>query len=216
MYVAEGHESADEIWTGADDGMVHLTRDGGDNWEDITPGGIEEGMANSLDLSVHNPGTAFLAYTRYKFNDFTPYIYITTDYGQTWVEKSSGIDDMAHVRVVREDPQVEGLLYAGTERGLFVSWDMGDSWHRLQQNLPVVPITDLVVHGDDLVVATQGRAFWVLDNIAPIRAYADASTEELTVLPPTPAQLWGGSELVQSARPGHQSGLRTGNIHLRS
>jgi photosystem II stability/assembly factor-like uncharacterized protein len=168
MYLAEDPEDANTLWAGADDGLLHITRDGGENWTPITPPNVGEGMINCIELSTHQAGTAYIAFTRYKFNDFTPHVYVTTDYGQTWTDKTTGIGAEAHVRVVRHDPVREGLLYAGTETGLYVSFDNGDHWQPFQRNLPVVPITDLKVHHNDLIAATQGRAFWVLDDLTPL------------------------------------------------
>jgi len=193
MYLAESPSDQGELWVGTDDGLVQITRDGGSSWTDITPPGIEEGIVNSIDLSVHHPGTAYVAYTRYKFGDFTPYVYITTDYGQSWQNATSGIEDMCHVRVVREDKEVAGLLYAGTERGMFMSWDNGNQWQRVQLNLPIVPITDIKVHHGDLVIATQGRAFWILDDITPIRRWETIDKTTFASLPSRDAYLWGGS-----------------------
>ena len=193
MYVAEDATDPNVIWVGADDGLVHVTRNGGTDWANITPPDAVEGIANCIELSPHTAGKAYLAFTRYKFNDFKPYVYITEDYGKTWRLRSNGIDDMAHVRVVREDPEVAGLLYAGTERGMFVSWDDGEQWERLQLNLPVAPVTDLVVHNNDLVVSTQGRSFWILDDIAPIRDYPEIQSGDFDALAPQNPYLWGGS-----------------------
>ncbi|MEQ8711758.1 MAG: glycosyl hydrolase [Cyclobacteriaceae bacterium] len=167
-YVSESMHTPDVIYTGSDDGLVYITRDGGDNWTNITPPGIGEGMINAIDISSHDPATAYVAFTRYKFGDFAPYAYKTTDYGQTWKKITNGIEDMAWVRVIREDPMKKDLLYAGTERGLFVSFDGGNQWKRWQSNLPMTPITDLKVHQNDLLASTQGRAFWILDDLTPL------------------------------------------------
>ena len=156
-YFAESPFDADELWAGADDGLLHLTRDGGENWVNISPPGAGEGLVNSIELSTTQAGMAWIAFTRYKFNDFAPHIYVTTDFGQTWTEKVQGIAPQAHVRVVRADPERKGLLYAGTETGLYLSFDGGDHWQAFQQNLPIVPITDMKVHQGDLVISTQGR-----------------------------------------------------------
>lgn len=165
--MAESPHAAGEIWTGADDGLVHLTRDDGATWTNVTPAAVrnQDAQINSIELSPHDPGTAYLAVTRYKLNDFTPYLYKTTDYGQTWTNLTQGIATEDHVRVVREDPDRKGLLYLGTETGLYVSWNSGQHWHPFQLNLPVVPITDLKVHQGNLIAATQGRAFWSLDDL---------------------------------------------------
>ena len=169
LAVAESPHDANVIWAGSDDGLIHITRDGGITWENITPRRLGEAMINSIEASPHNPGTAYVAVTKFKHNDWTPYIYKTTDYGQRWTNIAGDIKDTAFVRVVREDPVREGLLFAGTELGVFVSFDDGEDWQSFQKNLPVVPITDLMVNGADLVLATQGRSFWVLDDFSPLR-----------------------------------------------
>jgi photosystem II stability/assembly factor-like uncharacterized protein len=165
------------IWAGSDDGLVQLTRDGGKKWDNVTPSGMPEWIQiNSLDASAHDAATAYVAATMYKSNDFRPYLYKTSDYGKTWKKITNGIPDGAFTRVIREDPNRRGLLYAGTETGLYVSFDDGENWQSLQLNLPVVPITDLAVHKreKDLVAATQGRSFWVLDDLPVLHQMTDA------------------------------------------
>jgi photosystem II stability/assembly factor-like uncharacterized protein len=160
------------IWAGADDGRMHVTRDNGRTWTEITPAGMPEGTVNMIDLSAHDPGRALIAVHRYRVNDMQPYIYLTNDYGKTWkrlADGANGIPKDHFVRVVREDPGRRGLLYAGTERGMYVSFDEGAHWQPLQLNLPIVPVTDMVVHRNDLVVSTQGRAFWVLEDLPVLR-----------------------------------------------
>ena len=157
------------IWIGTDDGKVQITRNGGDTWKDITPKNMPEwSMVNSIDQSPHDPATAYMAATRYKLDDFKPYLYKTTNYGKSWKLITSGIGKDAFTRVVREDPTKKGLLYAGTETGLYISFDDGKNWQPFQLNLPVVPVTDLLVKKNDLVVATQGRSFWILDDLTPL------------------------------------------------
>ena len=157
------------LWAGSDDGLVHISRNGGERWEAITPAGLPEwGTVNMIELSAHDAGRALIAVQRYRMDDFAPYIFRTNDYGATWdriTDGSNGIPANHFVRVVREDPDQKGLLFAGTEFGLYVSFDDGVHWQSLQLNLPVTPVTDLAVHQQDLVVATQGRAFWILDNL---------------------------------------------------
>ena len=168
--VAPSRLEKDTIWTGSDDGLVHVTRDGGKNWKNVTPKQMAEWTrVNIIEASPHAAGTAYVAATRYQSDDFKPYIYRTTDYGATWTVLGRGIPDTSFVRVVREDPARKGLLYAGTETGVYVSFDDGATWQPLQLNLPVVPITDLAVQGSDLVASTQGRAFWILDDLSVIR-----------------------------------------------
>jgi hypothetical protein len=168
MYVAESPHSPDTIWAGSDDGLIHVTRDGGQNWTNVTPRRMPEAQVNTIEISSHDPAAAYAVATRYKFNDFAPMIYRTRNYGEDWDAIVDGIDDDAFVRVVREDPARRGLLYAGTEAGVYVSFNDGEQWQSLQLNLPQVPITDLRVHADDLVAATQGRAFWILDDLTPL------------------------------------------------
>jgi len=168
--VAPSRFDKDTIWVGSDDGFVHVTRDGGRNWKNVTPKEMAEWTrVNIIEASPHAAGTAYVAATRYQSDDFKPYIYRTTDYGATWAVLGRGIPDSTFVRVVREDPARKGLLYAGTETGVYVSFDDGAQWQPLQLNLPIVPITDLAVHDSDLVAATQGRSFWILDDLATIR-----------------------------------------------
>ena len=174
----ESPHAAGELWVGTDDGRVHLSRDNGATWQEITPPDMpEEGTVNTIDLSAHAPGRAFVAVYKYREADFRPYLFRTDDYGQSWdrlTDGDNGIPDDHFVRVVREDPDRRGLLYAGTEFGLYVSFDDGAHWQSLQLNLPVTPITDMVVHEQDLVVATQGRSFWILDDLTPLHQLTDA------------------------------------------
>ena len=178
FYVVESATEQGTIWVGSDDGLVHLTVDGGENWTDVSPPHRGEAMINAIELSPHDPGTAYLAVTGFKLNDFKPYIYRTTDYGKRWKRIDGGLPMDTFVRVVREDPEQAGLLYAGTEAGMFVSFNNGNDWQSLQLNLPPVPITDLQIRQDNLVVATQGRGFWVIDDLFVIRQAKDASTDE--------------------------------------
>ena len=171
MYAVESQHKDGTIWTGSDDGLIHITRDGGTNWKNVTPRGMDEGMVNAIEISPHNPGTAYVAFTKYKFGDLSPYIYKTTNYGSTWTQKSKGILDDAFVRVVREDPAQKDLLYAGTETGLYLSMNGGKLWTSFQLNLPTVPITDLTIRNNDLIASTQGRAFWILDDLTPLHQY---------------------------------------------
>lgn len=161
------------IWTGANDGPVHVTRDGGDNWTDVTPDDLPpNGRVDAIDPSPHHPGTAYIAVRRRLLDDFSPYIYKTTDYGKSWTKLSgegSGIPADYPVRVVREDSKREGLLYAGTDWGLFISFDDGQNWQQLNQGLPVTPITDIRTTPGDLVLSTMGRGFWILDNLSVLR-----------------------------------------------
>ncbi len=171
--IAESPIEKGVIWTGSDDGLVHLTRDGGETWENVTPRGLPEGIINVIDASPHDAGTMYFARAGYKMNDFTPSIYKTDDYGRSWKKIVDGIPNDTFARSVRVDPKRPGLLYAGTENGLFVSFDDGDDWQSLQLNLPQVPITDLYLQQDDLVVSTQGRSLWILDDVTPLHQIMD-------------------------------------------
>jgi photosystem II stability/assembly factor-like uncharacterized protein len=161
------------LWAGANDGPVHVSRDNGKSWKKVTPTGLPPGgRVQNIEPSPHRRGSAYLAIYRYLLDDWHPYIYLTNDYGATWsllTDGRNGLPDNCPTRVVREDPDREGLLYAGTEHGIFVSFDQGAKWHSMQLNLPVTPVTDLRVHRKDLVVATMGRSFWILDNLSPLQ-----------------------------------------------
>lgn len=168
-YVIESPSEKGVIYTGSDCGLVHLTRDGGKNWENITPPGLPECMINSIEVSPHAPGTVYLCATRYKFNDLTAMAYKSLDYGKTWAKISSGIADNDFLRVIREDKKTKDLLYGGAEHGFYISFDGGKQWQRFQLNLPVVPVTDLKIQDNDLVASTAGRAFWIFDDLSPIQ-----------------------------------------------
>jgi photosystem II stability/assembly factor-like uncharacterized protein len=176
--VMESPVQAGTIWSGSDDGLVYLARDGGKNWSNVTP--PKEIMPewiqiNSLDASSFDAGTAYVAATMYKFDDYKPYLYKTSDYGKTWTKITTGIPDNAFTRVIREDPNKRGLLYAGTETGIYVSFDDGANWQSMQFNLPIVPITDLAIHKreKELVAATQGRSFWIFDELPVLHQLMD-------------------------------------------
>jgi photosystem II stability/assembly factor-like uncharacterized protein len=174
------------IWIGTDDGLVQLTRDGGKNWTNVTSKDVPEwSMISLIDPSHYDPGTAWVAVDRHRLDDFKPYIYKTTDYGKQWIKLINGIPGTAYVHVVREDPKRKGLLFAGTETGIYVSFDDGGNWQSLQKNLPQTPIDDLIIHGNDLAVATHGRAFWILDDITPLRQLAaDTQNEDVKFFTP--------------------------------
>ena len=165
----ESPHNEGEIWVGSDDGLIHITRDGGKSWVNITPEKIipYQGTINKIELSSHEPGRAIVAVYNYRNNDFNPYIIVTNDYGENWkiISKNNGIPSDHFVRAVAEDPERKGLLYAGTEFGAYVSFNDGKSWNSLQMNLPHVPITDMEVTQNDLAISTQGRGFWILDKI---------------------------------------------------
>ncbi len=171
------------IWAGTDDGLIQITRDEGKHWTNVTPKDLAEWSRISLiEASPHEAGTAYVAIDRHQNDDLAPYIYKTSDYGATWSRITTGIPDGVFVRAVREDPKKKGLLYAGTERGVFVSFDDGAHWRPLRINLPITPIHDLVIKNDDLVVATHGRSFWILDDVSPLRQFADSVAGEDTHL----------------------------------
>jgi photosystem II stability/assembly factor-like uncharacterized protein len=183
--MAESPVDRNVLWSGANDGPVYVTRDGGKNWTNVTPKDIPlGGRVQNIDASAHQAGRAYIAVYRFLFeHDLKPYIYRTDDYGATWTkltDGSNGIPNDHPTRVVREDPEVPGLLYAGTEFGFFVSLDNGASWTSLQQNLPATPVTDLRVQRGDVVISTMGRAFWVMDNVSPLRQVAAAKSTTTT------------------------------------
>ena len=176
--IAPSPLNRDLIWAGSNTGLIHVTRDGGKNWKDVTPPGVSDWSDISLIEASHfEPAVAYAAINRSRLDDETPYLYRTRDYGATWQAITQGIAGSSFLRAVREDPQSRGLLFAGTEFGIYVSFDDGDHWQSLQLNLPVTSIRDLVIHGDDLVVATFGRSFWILDDITPLRQVSAASKE---------------------------------------
>ncbi|QCX01500.1 glycosyl hydrolase [Aggregatimonas sangjinii] len=169
-YLVESPHEKGVLWAGSDDGLLHMTKDGGENWSNVTPPNVPDGIINSIDISPHDPATAYVVVMRYKSMDLSSHILKTTDYGQTWSKIVNGISG-AHTftRVVRADPKRKGLLYAGTETGLFISLDDGQNWQSFQLNLPVVPINDLVIQDNDLIAATAGRSFWILDDLGAIQ-----------------------------------------------
>lgn len=178
------------LWTGSDDGLIHLSRDGGESWSNVTPKGLPEwSQVNSMEAHPFEPGGLYVAATRYKLDDFRPLLYKTTDYGATWTPIVKGIDADHFTRVIRADPERRGLLYAGTERGVYVSFDDGGHWQSLQLELPVVPVTDLAVKEGDLVAATQGRGFWILDDLSLLHAVKSGEPGN-HLYPPRPAVRW--------------------------
>lgn len=172
LALAESHFDANVLWAGTDDGRLHVTRDGGASWTDISPRGLGLGMVNSIEPSPHDPATAYAVVAKYKLGDDRPYIYKTTNYGRSWSRIDDGLPDDAFARVVREDTERAGLLFAGTERAVFVSFNDGDDWRPLQSNLPAVPVTDMILRDNNLILSTSGRAFWALDDISPLRQHA--------------------------------------------
>ncbi len=183
--IAPSPLNRDLVWAGSDTGLIHVTRDGGKSWKDVTPPGLAVwSQISFIEASHFDPAVAYAAVNRSRVDDQTPSLYRTRDYGATWQLITSGIAAPAFLRSVREDPQTKGLLFAGTEFGVFVSFDDGDHWQSLQLNLPVTGVRDLTIHGDDLVIATFGRSFWILDNVSPLRQArtVDASASRESVL----------------------------------
>ena len=181
------------FWAGSDDGLVHLSTDGGQTWEDITPSQLPEwALVSMIELSPHDAGTAYLAATRYKLDDCRPYLFRTRDYGKTWEAITAGIPDQDFTRAIRVDPAQPGLLYAGTETGLYVSFDDGGEWARLGGSLPVAPVYDMVRKDDDLVVATHGRSFWILEDVALLHQLAAGArvTDQPQLFAPAPTECY--------------------------
>lgn len=194
-YVLESPLEKGVIYTGSDDGYVYITKDAGAHWQNITPAGLQECLINAIEISPFDKATAYIATTRYKFNDHTPGLYKTTNYGKTWTNISNGIPAGAFTRVVREDDTRKDLLFAGTETGLYISWNGGKNWSPFQLNLPVAPITDLRIHKGNLIAATSGRSYWILDDLSLLRQY-DKDATAFSLFKPSPAYLVNGlSEL---------------------
>ena len=189
-YVIESPLEKGFIWTGSDCGLVYLTTDGGKTWKNVTPAGLPECMIHSIEVSPHEKGVAYISATRYKFNDYGAYAFKTTDYGKTWTKINTGIQPDDFLRVIREDKKVKGLLYGGSERAFYISYNGGANWQQVQLNLPVVTITDLAFRDNDLIAATTGRAFWILDDLGAFQQYAN--NKELKLFMPKPSYHYGG------------------------
>ncbi|HEX5876316.1 MAG TPA: hypothetical protein VFY60_16825 [Pyrinomonadaceae bacterium] len=194
-YLVESPHERGVIWTGSDDGVVSLTRDSGANWKNVTPRGLPECLINAIEVSPHDKATAYIATTRYKFNDHAPGLYKTTDYGNTWTRIDNGIASNAFTRVIREDDVRRDLLFAGTELGLYISWNGGKDWAPFQLNLPITPLTDLRVHKGNLIAATSGRSFWILDDLNVLRQYKHDVTSFAIYRPNAAPIVNGSSEL---------------------
>jgi len=194
MFLTESPHEKGVLWAGSDDGLVHITKNGGQSWENVTPKNLPEGIVNYIEVSPHDAATAYIVVMRYKFMDLKPYIFRTNDYGKTWTKIVNGMNDPhSFVRAIRVDKKKKGLLYAGTETGLYISLNDGQNWQQLQLNLPVVPINDLVIQDNDLIVATAGRSFWILDDLAPFQNIETAK-KDLTIFKPKDTyRLFGGS-----------------------
>jgi photosystem II stability/assembly factor-like uncharacterized protein len=206
------------LWTGSDDGLVHISQNGGETWENVTPKGMPEWMMiNSVEPSVFDAGTCYIAGTKYKTGDFAPYLYKTNDYGKTWKKITNGIPAEHFTRVVREDPKQRGLLYAGTETGMYISFNDGVNWKSFQLNLPIVPITDLAIKQNNLIVATQGRSLWIIDDLTVIHQLykmndgVRSSTVDNYLFKPKDTYRMGGGSRSGSLTQGtnHPSGVMT-------
>jgi hypothetical protein len=200
------------MWVGSDDGLVHLTRNGGASWENVTPKGMPEWMMiNSIEPSRFDPAVCYVAGTKYKTGDFAPYLYKTSDYGKSWKKITNGIAAEHFTRVLREDPKQKGLLYAGTETGMYVSFNDGASWQEFQLNLPIVPITDLALKEDNLIVATQGRSLWIIDDLTFLRQAAKATKADAMLFQPKDTYRMGGGGRAGSLTEGanHPGGVMT-------
>jgi photosystem II stability/assembly factor-like uncharacterized protein len=208
-YVIESPHEAGVIYTGSDDGKVFITKDNGENWKDVTPKAIGETLVNAIDISPHDPGTVYIATTRYKFNDQTPSLWKSTNYGKSWKNITGNLPADEYTRVVREDTERKDLLFAGTFRGVYVSFNGGGTWSALKSNLPVTPITDLTVKDSDLVVATMGRSFWIYDDLGLLRQW-DSKPNEAKLFSPEPAILanwWDGMNSNSSTGMGDFKGV---------
>jgi photosystem II stability/assembly factor-like uncharacterized protein len=200
--LAESPKQEGILWAGTDDGLLHITRDGGKNWANVTPKDVPAWSAISLiDASSFDAGTAYIAVDAHKLDDVRPYIFKTSDFGKSWSKIIGGLPDNSYVHAVREDPARKGLLYAGTETGVWVSFNDGANWQSLQTNLPTTPIHDLIIHNDDLIVATHGRSFWILDDITPLRQLSPSISGE-------PAHLFAPGSVIRS-RLGHRERRRS-------
>lgn len=200
------------LWVGSDDGLIHVSQNGGQTWENVTPKGMPEWMMiNSVEPSAFHAGTCYVAGTRYKLGDFTPYLYKTTDYGKSWTKITNGINAEHFTRVVREDPKQKDLLYAGTETGMYISFDGGKNWQSFQLNLPIVPITDLAIKDDNLIVATQGRSLWIIDDLTVLHQLYSSNTTENRLFKPKDTYRMDGRSKSGSKTSGtnHPNGVMT-------
>ncbi len=200
------------LWVGSDDGLIHVTKDGGQNWENVTPKGMPEWMMiNSIEPSAFDAGTCYVAGTKYKTGDFAPYLYKTTDYGKTWKKITKGINAEHFTRVLREDPKQKGLLYAGTETGMYISFDDGNNWKPFQLNLPIVPITDIAIKDNNLIVATQGRSLWIIDDLTVLHQLYNTNSEANQLLKPKDTYRMRGGSRKGSKTVGtnHPNGVMT-------
>ncbi len=208
-YLVESQHEKGVLWAGSDDGLLHITKDGGQNWANVTPPNVPDGIINSIEVSPHDPATAYVVVMRYKSMDLKSHIFKTSTYGQTWTKIVTGISgEHTFTRVVREDPKQKGLLYAGTETGLFISLNDGQNWQAFQLNLPIVPINDMTFQANDLVAATAGRSFWILDDVAAIQNIATPKEIVKLFQPKDTYLIRGGSS--EKPRPGLGSNPKSG------
>jgi len=208
--VGPGKVDMDVIWTGSDDGLIHVTRNGGTDWTNVTPGDMPDfGRVSQIDASAFDAGSAYVAVKRPLLDDRSPYIFITHDFGRSWTNSVEGIREDAYVHVVREDPTRQGLLYAGTQHGMYVSYDDGGYWQPLNPNLPDIPVADLVAEGNELVIASHGRGFWVLDNLAPLRQLTAGTVSSDVVLFTPPVAVRSGPGVTLSWWLGSPAGQAT-------
>ncbi len=200
------------LWVGSDDGLIHVTQNGGETWENVTPKGMPEWMMiNSIEPSAFEEGTCYVAGTRYKLGDFKPYLFKTTDYGKNWNNITNGIEAEHFTRVLREDPKQKGLLYAGTETGMYISFNDGKNWQAFQLNLPIVPITDLAIKDNNLIVATQGRSLWIIDDLTVLHQLYNKNASENRLFKPKDAYRMDGRSRTGSKTNGtnHPNGVIT-------
>ena len=206
--LVESQHEQGVLYAGSDDGLLHITKNGGESWTNITPNGIKDGIINSIDISQHNPATAYIVIMRYKSMDLNSYVFKTNDYGQNWTKIVTGLNDPnGFARVVRADKKQQGLLYAGTETGLYVSNDDGAYWQRLKLNLPVVAINDLMIQDNDLVAATSGRGFWILDDLGALQNKRSYSKAIEIVTPKDAYRIFGGNSKAVGQGQNPRSGV---------
>jgi len=206
--LVESDQEEGVLYAGSDDGLLHITKNGGESWVNVTPKGVKDGIINSIDISAHDPAVAYVVIMRYKSMDLNSYIFKTTNYGQTWKKIVNGLDDPnGFTRVVRADKKRKGLLYAGTEVGLFVSRNDGANWQRLKLNLPTVAINDLIIQDNDLVAATSGRGFWILDDLGVLQTM-DTKNKTVQIFQPKPTyRIFGGNSKATGQGQNPKSGV---------
>ncbi|HEX7020697.1 MAG TPA: hypothetical protein VF159_11830, partial [Gemmatimonadaceae bacterium] len=197
--IAESPFDANTIYVGTDDGLVQLTRDGGKTWTNVTPKDVGVGLANKIEVSPHDPATVYLAFRMDRRGDYAPYGFKSTDYGKSWTRINTGFREGEPLRVIREDPVRRNLLFAGTETGAYLSFDGGAHWQSFSRNLPVVPVTDVEIRHDDIYASTEGRAFWAMDDITPLRTLTEQiARQDVHLFTPRPALLAGGPSVASS------------------